>query len=78
MARQPYNPDPGLALQRVASEAEWHLGAIERLFRPGAKLTLLVRHDIPGKDCDFVMTTDALPDAIAALQKRHDRDGAPS
>ena len=44
-------------------------------FKPGAKLTLLVRNPTVPGDADFVMTSDTLPDAIAALQLRLEKDG---
>lgn len=52
---------------------EEHLNGIAAHFKPGAKLTLLVRNDVgEGFDADAVFTNDQLPEAIAALQKRHD------
>jgi hypothetical protein len=56
----------------VAVRISSHLEAIAAEFRPGAKLTLLVRNDIgAGKDADVVFTDDKLLAAIAALQHRH-------
>lgn len=58
-------------IERVVSS---HLDEIASLFAPGARLTLLVRHDLgPDRDADFVLTSDDLLPAIAALQRRLDR-----
>lgn len=49
------------------------LADVASLFKPGAKLTLIVRSpaaEAAGKDAGFVMTNDTLDDAIAALQRR--------
>jgi hypothetical protein len=55
----------------VAAEIHEHLGAIAALFKPGAKLTLLIRNDFgPGVDADVVITNDSLPEAIAGLKRR--------
>ncbi|MGN6270908.1 MAG: hypothetical protein ACTHM0_13570 [Sphingomonas sp.] len=51
-----------------------HLDGIAGLFKPGAKITLLVRNDVGAdKDADFVMTSDTLDAAIAALEIRKAR-----
>jgi hypothetical protein len=55
-----------IALQ-IAIES--HLVEIEKLFKRGAKLTLVVR--IPGNDeADVVLTTDDLDEAIHAIGRR--------
>lgn len=47
------------------------LTAIAAEFKAGAKLTLLVRNDVPtGLDANFVMTNDTLEAAIAGLERR--------
>lgn len=52
----------------IASEK---LSEIAALFKPGARLTLLVRTPgYPDGSRDFVLTNDALVDAIAALEIR--------
>nr|WP_315462660.1 hypothetical protein [uncultured Sphingomonas sp.] len=51
------------------------LNDIAGRFKPGAKLTLVVRNptaEAAGKDADFVMTNDTLDEAMAALQRRKD------
>jgi hypothetical protein len=54
-------------LTEVHAEVPNHAGEIAELFRPGAKVTILVRN--PGlDDGDMVITDDAIDSAIAALQ----------
>lgn len=61
----------------VARRIEAHLNAIAAEFKPGAKLTLLVRNDVgEGRDGDAVFTNDTLPEAIAALQRRRTEDAS--
>lgn len=61
-----------IALDQVRQEVADHLAAIQRCFKPGAKVTVLVRPNLgPDKDGDFVLSDDRLPDAIAALARRH-------
>lgn len=58
-------------LEQVLDAVAAHLDQIGRLFKGEPKLTLLVRNDVgPGKDGDFVLTGDTLPDAIEALERR--------
>lgn len=62
---------PNPRVQDASEIVAEHMDAILRLFKPGAKITVLVRH--PGKrdgSGDFVLTNDELPDAITALQLR--------
>ena len=61
----------------IAAEIHEHLDAIAALFKPGAKLTLLVRNDVgSGLDADVVITNDTLPEAIAGLQRRQAAEAA--
>jgi hypothetical protein len=54
------------------------MNAIAALFKPGAKLTLLVRNDVgPDVDADAVITNDTLPAAIAGLQRRQAAETRP-
>ncbi len=49
---------------------ESHLHRIERLFKPGAKLTLIVRNpDTPG-DAGVLLTNDDLEEVVAEIRKR--------
>lgn len=54
----------------VVRSIEAHLSAIAAEFRPGARLTLLVRNPTIAGDADAVFTTDTLPEAISALNRR--------
>lgn len=59
------------AVQNVGDEMADHLDAILRLFKPGAKITVVVRRpDAPDHSQDFIQTNDTLDDAIAALERR--------
>lgn len=51
-----------------------HLSEIKTFFKPGAKVTLLVRRpEKPDGSQDFVLTDDLLDEAVAALLRRkHD------
>lgn len=60
---------------QVGDELSLMLADAACLFKPGAKLTLIVRNpaaEAAGKDADFVMTDDSLDEAIAVLQRRKD------
>lgn len=59
------------AVQNVGEQVSDHMDAILRLFKPGAKITVLVRqpHDAEHKQ-GFVLTNDSLDDAILALEAR--------
>lgn len=61
------NNDPNL--QRVQEAVADHMDAILGMFKPGCKITVLVRTpDHP--DRDFLMTSDAGSEIIAAVQRR--------
>lgn len=55
--------------REVASE---HLDAISKLFKPGAKLTLIVRFD-DDPEHDFLLTDDAITLVELALQRAKER-----
>jgi len=62
-------------LDDVADYCEEKLGQIERCFKPGKKITLLVRS--PENDnADFLLTTDDLAEVLKAVQRRKDADAA--
>lgn len=67
-----------LTLAEVADGVAAHLDDIKRLFKPGAKVTVLVRRPEHEDDSqDFVLTDDDLTSAIRALRIRtKTRDGA--
>lgn len=62
------------AKKLVFNTIEYHLNQIAAFFKPGVKLTLLVRHpDIEG-DADALLTNDTLPEIIAAIERRLAQD----
>ena len=64
-------PEERRRIDDTAQRVQWHLDEIERLFKPGVKITLLVRtpsHPDGGRD--FLMTNDRVGDAIAAIRRR--------
>jgi hypothetical protein len=57
-------------LARVGDEISDHMDAIMQLFKPGAKITVIVRRPgQPGQD--FIMSDDELEEAIACLRRRN-------
>jgi hypothetical protein len=59
-----------LTMQDVKEEINWHLERISHLFKPGAKLTILVRHPhIPDGDADVLLTDDTLTEAVEAIKR---------
>jgi hypothetical protein len=60
-----------LHLQQVMEEVQDRMDAIVAYFKPGAKITVLVRH--PGKPtADFCLTDDDLDEVAAMVQRRKD------
>jgi hypothetical protein len=58
-------------LQKVAEDVQDHMDAILANFKPGAKITVLVR--TPGKPtANFCMTSDELDEVAAMVQRRKD------
>jgi predicted regulator of Ras-like GTPase activity (Roadblock/LC7/MglB family) len=59
-------------LQRVAEDVQEHMDAILANFKPGVKITVLVR--APGlPDRDFCMTNDDMDEVIAMATRRKDQ-----
>ena len=59
-----------MALPDLHFALETHLQRIERFFKPGAKLTLVVRNpSVPG-DAGALLTDDDLDEVIAEIQRR--------
>ena len=60
-------------VRNVARVCEEHLHDIAELFKPGAKITLLVRR--PGEpDQDFMLTIDDLDEVSAMLERSKTRE----
>lgn len=61
-------------VQNTANEVGYYMGRIMKLFKPGAKITVIVRTPgCPGRD--FIMSDDNLEEAMAATLRR--RNGEP-
>jgi len=62
---------PNNRVQNVAEQVADHMDEILRFFKPGAKITVIVRRpEHPDGRQDFVLSNDTLDEAIAALQQR--------
>lgn len=62
-------------LSLVKEEVATRMDEILGMFKPGAKISVLVR--TPGNpDADFMMTNDALEEAMALLERRKAAGGA--
>ena len=63
-------------LRNIKDEIADHAEKIEKLFRPGAKVTVLVRNPNFGKDhsADVLVTNDKLDDVFAALEHLKTRE----
>lgn len=65
------------SLELVRSRCSEHLNLVADMFKPNAKLTLLVRQ--PGfPDQDFMMTNDSLDEAISMLERSKGRESSAS
>lgn len=64
-------------LRYVGEEVSARMDEILSFFKPGAKITVLVRRpDHADGSQDFMMTNDLIDDAVAALLRRkHDEAG---
>lgn len=61
------------AVESVGHAIADHLADIESYFKPGAKLTLLVRH--PGfPERDLIVTNDDFDELIAMVRRRKDAE----
>jgi hypothetical protein len=62
-------------LHLVTESVSEYMDKILKLFRPGAKITVLVRSpQVPG-DADFILTNDDLTEARKAIQRQQERKG---
>lgn len=57
-------------LQKVTEEAAGLLEQIQNLFKPGAKVTLLVRNPDINGDAGFLLTDDSLDAVLREIRKR--------
>jgi hypothetical protein len=63
---------PRLKLVAVQEEMSNHMDAIVRLFKPGAKITVVVRNPGYG-DADVVIGSDDLDQAVQAIERMKKR-----
>lgn len=64
---------PIASVQEVGEIVAGHMHAILALFKPGAKITVLVRRpEAPDGSRDFLQTNDALDEIIEAVRRRKD------
>ena len=57
-------------LENMRREASHHLEQIAKLFKPGMKITLVVRNpDEPDGEQDTLLTDDTIPEVIRALEQ---------
>lgn len=62
---------PSAMVQEVSEHVADHMDAILKFFKPGAKITVLVRRpEAPDGRQDFVLSNDTIDAAIAALEQR--------
>ncbi len=60
-----------MAVQQISEIVADHMDAILKLFKPGAKITVLVRSPAhPDGSRDFVLANDTIDAAISALALR--------
>lgn len=63
---------PDLVIQQLHEDISRDMARIAKRFKPGAKLTLIVRNPTADKEpgsADVVLTDDEVSDAIAALRR---------
>lgn len=64
-------PHPHTRVQDASEIIADHMDAILAQFKPGVKITVIIRHPAtPDGSKDFIQTNDTIDDAIAALQTR--------
>lgn len=60
-------------VQLARAEVARHLGQLERIFKPGVKLTFLMR-DPENPECDLLITADTLDGIAAAVERSRGRE----
>lgn len=56
-------------IQEVTDEVSFHLDKILKCFKPGAKITVIVRRP-ENDEADFTLSNDDISEAIKALERR--------
>lgn len=64
-------------LAYARKESAWYMDRILELFKPGKKITILVR-DPTDNEADFMMTNDQIPDLVAMLERSKKREETPA
>lgn len=62
------------ALARARDEIAGHMDEILQIFKPGAKITVIVRRE-GAPDQDFLMTGDDLDKVVALIRRRQGAAG---
>ena len=67
-------PDhPSALVQNAGEIVADYMDAIKKVFKPGRRITVIVRSPDPAQD--FIMSDDLIDEAVAALLRRkHDRN----
>ena len=60
-------------LQDVAESVQWHMNEMLKLFKPGRKITVLVRSP-EQPTADFCMTNDDLVEVATMVQRRIEQE----
>lgn len=63
-------------LQNAREEVSIHMNSILQCFKPGAKITVLVRNQT--HEQDFMMSNDTIDEAIALLERSKAREEIPA
>lgn len=63
-------------LQNAREEVSIHMNRILQCFKPGAKITVLVRNQT--HEQDFMMSNDTIDEAIALLERSKAREEIPA
>ncbi len=63
-------------LQAAREEVALHMDRILKCFKPGAKITVIVRNST--HDQDFMMQNDTIDEAIALLERSKSRQEVPA
>jgi hypothetical protein len=66
-------------LKLAADKAADYMDHILKLFKPGAKITVIVRSPLVPGDTDFILTDDDLTEVRAAILRQQERhEGKPA
>jgi hypothetical protein len=63
-----------IALEITRDEVAQYMDKILKKFKPGAKITVLVRSPLIPGDTGFLMTNDDLQEVLIAVQRRQEQE----